>query len=565
MKRERMWGKMPEINNKVQIRIKTEWYDLIPSDKGTEFCVVQQDTYTQVALDHLSDSTTYQKVPRMSAKTVENKVNSTWKSVCLRNEIPSFVRKSFIAANTDLPRFYHLIKTDKTGPAIKIRPTVSNTNGPTQRISRLLANALKPMLKDVPTHLENSLELLKTLPYPCSLDPVSLYISIPIQEAITNATDRIHTPILQLTKQDMIDLLTVTLNNMYFSFNCQVFRQKEVLPMGSNISAILAILFIDRLETIALYKRHVDDIYLQTTSEDMADQFHSTMNNLHPKLKFEIEKPEITPNGHSLSLLDFKVTISKDGKSSFEFYKKKNSKETNIRSPPISDTEKSKINFIRNERKRIEDKCTTKSTATKHQNSFDDVLRLNGYPESIIDQTKHSQNHQKDPRPLNTEWSYLKIPYISERLNHRITSIFRKEGIPIRVAHKLYTLRRALSHNSKEQTCTRANCPISSTKLCLLRIAVYQITCNNCSQQYIGSTTRFIHDRVREHLNNDNSSVKKHLFKCQNEVHKGIEIKTIVVENDPANLRLFEAFYIRNYKPTVNSREECSEFADHLF
>ena len=74
--------------------------------------------------------------------------------------------------------------------------------------------------------------------------------------------------------------------------------------MGSNISAILAILFMDRLETIALsshlsispYKRYVDDIYLQTTCEDKADQFHSTMNNLRPKLKFEIEKPEITPN-----------------------------------------------------------------------------------------------------------------------------------------------------------------------------------------------------------------------------------------------------------------------------
>ena len=68
----------------------------------------------------------------------------------------------------------------------------------------------------------------------------------------------------------------------------------------------------------------------------MADQFHSTMNNLHPKLKFEIEKPEITSNGHSLSLLDFKVTISEDGKSSFEIGKKEN----NIRSPPISGTEK---------------------------------------------------------------------------------------------------------------------------------------------------------------------------------------------------------------------------------
>ena len=33
----------------------------------------------------------------------------------------NFVRKSFIVANTDLPRFYQLIKTHKTGPVIKIR------------------------------------------------------------------------------------------------------------------------------------------------------------------------------------------------------------------------------------------------------------------------------------------------------------------------------------------------------------------------------------------------------------------------------------------------------------
>ena len=124
---------------------------------------------------------------------------------------------------------------------------------------------------------------------------------------------------------------------------------------------------------------------------------------------------------------------------------------------------------------------STKTIARKHQNTFDDVIRLNGYPESIIGQTKHSQNHQKNPRPLHTEWSHLKIPYFSERLNYRVTSIFRKEGIPVRIAHKSYTLRRALSHNNKERTSTRANCPIIRTKLYLLRNAVYQITCNNCN------------------------------------------------------------------------------------
>ena len=98
--------------------------------------------------------------------------------------------------------------------------------------------------------------------------------------------------------------------------------------MGSSISGILVILLLDTLDTLSSHlaispsRRYVDDIYLQTTGEEMADRFHHTMNSLHPKLKFEIEKPETTPNGLSLSLIDFKVTISKDGRSSFKFYKK---------------------------------------------------------------------------------------------------------------------------------------------------------------------------------------------------------------------------------------------------
>ena len=158
---------------------------------------------------------------------------------------------------------------------------------------------------------------------------------------------------------------------------------------------------------------------------------------------------------------------------------------------------------------------------------FDDILRINGYPEDSIDQTKHPQSHQRNSPPPNVDWSYLKIPYISERLNHKITNIFRKEGIPVRVAHRSYTLRRALSRNGTqaERICTRDNCPTSKTKLCLLRNAVYQITCNNCNQHYIGSTTRFIRDRVKEHLNSENSSVKKHISTCQNKDYKGIKIK----------------------------------------
>jgi len=40
-----------------------------------------------------------------------------------------------------------------------------------------------------------------------------------------------------------------------------------------------------------------------------ADESHRAMVNLQPRLKFEIEKPASSPEGFSLSLLDFKVTF----------------------------------------------------------------------------------------------------------------------------------------------------------------------------------------------------------------------------------------------------------------
>lgn len=124
--------------------------------------------------------------------------------------------------------------------------------------------------------------------------------------------------------------------------------------------------------------RYVDDIYLETINEETAHHFHHVINSVFPNLKFEIDKPETTPYGMSLSLLDFKVTISNDGNSSFEFYKKPAKKPLFVHYQSAIPT-KSKLNFIRSQRKRIEDKCSSHISATQHLNTFDDILRLNGY------------------------------------------------------------------------------------------------------------------------------------------------------------------------------------------
>ena len=222
-----------------------------------------KEEYNEAAMNHLNDCTTYRKTPRMTAKTMERKMNTTWKEICCKRNIPKRIQQSYIASNTELPRFYDLIKTHKL-QGVKIRPIVSNRNGPTTRISWLLARLLKPRLKDAPAHLNKSLDLILDIqakdkpahqryPYPFSLDVVSLYTSIPVSDAIACVTDEIHTSSYGLTREDIKDLLMIVLHNTYFQYESSIHLQVQRLSMGSSLSGILAILFMDKLEKKALF------------------------------------------------------------------------------------------------------------------------------------------------------------------------------------------------------------------------------------------------------------------------------------------------------------------------
>ena len=316
--------------------------------------------------------------------------------------------------------------------------------------------------------------------------------------------------------------------------------------MGSSISGILAIVFLDRLEKMTVmqdlrinpYKRYVDDAYLQTTNEEQADEIHKNMNQLHPCIKFEIEKPTETPEGNKISLLDFSVTITKDGDSTFEFYKKKAKK-------PLFANYKSalprqlKINMVKNERNRINKTCSSEQDKIHHNKELDKILRSNGYPQRVIE-----TSYDYKPRNRitdNTEWLYFPTPYISDAIDNRIKRIFQKEGIPIRLVHKSFALRQALKPRKKLDGCKKSDCPTSEKGLCFLKDVVYRITCNKCKEIYIGSTIRKLHDRIKEHLNTNKSSVYKHLTACKSS-YQNIQVKIITRDKDNVNLRLKEAF-----------------------
>ena len=90
--------------------------------------------------------------------------------------------------------------------------------------------------------------------------------------------------------------------------------------------------------------------------------------------------------------------------------------------------------MIRNERKRINNRCSIASSKVKHNEEFEMVLRTNGYPQQFIDGINVSENSTRSNND-NTDWLYFRMPYISDTIDNRLKSIFKEEGISLRVTY----------------------------------------------------------------------------------------------------------------------------------
>ena len=80
--------------------------------------------------------------------------------------------------------------------------------------------------------------------------------------------------------------------------------------------------------SVGIFKRYVDDIFILTKNEVDANTFYNVINNIHPKIQFEIEHPvKSNRTTNSLSLLDFTISTSLDNQPKYNFYQKQAKKD----------------------------------------------------------------------------------------------------------------------------------------------------------------------------------------------------------------------------------------------
>jgi uncharacterized protein YlxP (DUF503 family) len=88
--------------------------------------------------------------------------------------------------------------------------------------------------------------------------------------------------------------------------------------------------------------------------------------------------------------------------------------------------------------------------------------------------------------------------------------------------------------------------------ICLRTNVVYSLVCKQCQAQYIGSTKRHLHTRIKEHFTLSSSAVFSHKSVCRNEW----TVSILSSCRNVADLRIKEAIHIKDSHPKLNKKED---------
>jgi hypothetical protein len=277
---------------------------------------------------------------------------------------------------------------------------------------------------------------------------------------------------------------------------------------------------------------------------------HRVFDNCDPRIRFELELPS---EDGSLSLLDFNIKII-NGKPIFSFYQKPCRKPVFVHAR--SGIPKHQLrNIVNNELTRIKSRCSLSVDKKRCVNKFQRMLSDRGHN---VDNTVVRRNrfqHEND-----NQLFFLNIPFISDKVNGMVYKALKPLGLRVVLSHKskhLVNMLRKTTVN-EQKACGFKKCVLKS-KNCTNTHVVYEMECNKCRSNYIGSTKRPLHQRVKEHVTMKSSLVYQHNVRCGN---GGWKTMVLYTSHHVQQMRFMEAMLIKRRAPSINGKENV--FNDHI-
>jgi hypothetical protein len=426
--------------------------------------------------------------------------------------------------NPQPPRLYGLPKVHKQNTPV--RPVVSYISAPCYKLARSAIQIFNKMGNFKPLFtIKNTLELIEKIKNTSvpnnakliSFDVVSLFTSVPIDELKLAFDDHLDSLVLNpVQKNELKHLIFTCLDQNYFKFQQQIYRQKQGLAMGSPLSPLMADFFMNHLEktitklplfkNLLFYFRYVDDILgLWVGTERQLDQFLTEINNINKSIKFTMEFGDKTIN-----FLDININIL-NNKLDFDIYRKETYTDNLIHNTSKHHPSQ-KLSVFHSLLHRLLNVPLSTDKYKKEISTIKLLAKNNGFSAEIIDRLLKNKIRKRESRILapglchtnKNEFIWNKMGFVNEKISNKISQTLKKAKInPAFYNNK--SLGKMLINTKDKVDVMEKN-------------GVYKLDCGSCSASYVGKTKRALNIRLKEHtaaINNNHpekSNFAKHII-----------------------------------------------------
>ena len=379
------------------------------TDKGSSVIVSYQEEYKD-KINKFIASNNFTIANSDVTKKLQRDIRNTV------NECQQIIHKSdrwkYVNLNPTAPTIRGLVKVHKEGTTIG--PIVSSLNCRQERCTHT-----SPYLTRLTWKTAQLMNDVTDLPYDrnikfASHDINNMYSNVPIEEMITILGKLCEiNSIEDKTKQDILKITQVIVEQNYFRFQDMIYVQNEGLMIGAPAFSIFSEIYLQNLENTKITKLllkhevegyfiYINDILIlykedQTNIHNVLDYF----NSVTPNMKFTLEKEE----NNKINFLD--ITIAKGHDSLlFEIYRKPTTTDVIIPNDSCHPSEH-KTAAIGYSYNRMKSYKLTPESQQKERNMIQQILVNNNYEASTLNTISEEKKQNETLKKENGRSSHI--------------------------------------------------------------------------------------------------------------------------------------------------------------
>ncbi|XP_073227542.1 uncharacterized protein [Porites lutea] len=446
-----------------------------------------------------------------------------------------------------------------------MRPILSATGTYNYNLAKWLEQKLKPLslneytitdvftfADEIRTHTMNEDDIL------VSYDVTALFTNVPLDETIKILVNKAFTGDwfnktygLNLQQDQLARLLEIATTNQLFQFNGQLYQQTDGVAMGSPLGPLMANVFMCHLEEKLtreglmpqLYKRYVDDTLARIPSVDVAAEFLSTLNGLHPSLTFTMELPvdnkipfigiEIVMNGTKLETQVYRKPTNTGLLLHFQSHTDKRYKDSLLQT--------------------MIHRAYSLSSTTEAFNAecakLRSIFSRLDYPMSVIDSAikkflfLNSSANKAERNNDDSSIVRISLPFKDQVAANAVRKQLRDLSHKIGPTLQPVFVSKKLGQDLRPKEIK----PSIVNKQCV----VYNFSCDLCDADYVGYTARHLHQRIAEHKN---SAIGRHFLEAHgnNNLLRESQFTVLRKCQSKFDCLVFEMLFIKKLKPNLN-------------